>query len=392
MNSLLNIFNYLLSEKRGAETGIVGLFLGIGLAILIAWQWPNILPFLDFIGIVDFFERRGLINENEPYITAFNIFLLAVKIIVVLYIGLIILVPIFFLLMIIFSNEKVSFVTAFLLGILIAPFLLIFMVMRFLFSRRIREEYRIMKAAAEERRKRGTALQQLLRDDSVEITREEALIRLNRLPTEGDDLYLLGLSNDDIPYILTPKPLNVELIIKYGEESEYFSLLDGPHYEDYDKNEVLAVKFSVEIYNELMHKPKSQFAVAPIKYHIVPNIKERVKLSLDNIKKFYLTEHKDMKRIFRRVLSVLETEGFIKKIQDCYFSFKNAALKGVQEAIEANNKKEFNRWHQRLKCFNASNDEIVQMMRKNERKLEDWEIEKMFSENISEWDKNGYDG
>jgi DNA-binding transcriptional regulator YhcF (GntR family) len=99
-----------------------------------------------------------------------------------------------------------------------------------------------------------------------------------------------------------------------------------------------------------------------------------------------------MKRIFRRVLSELETDGFIEKIQDCYFSFKNAALKGVQEAIEANNKKEFNRWHQRLKCFNASNDEIVQMMRKNERKLEDWEIEKMFSENISEWDKNGYDG
>ncbi|WP_432806098.1 hypothetical protein [Mycobacterium sp. Z3061] len=89
MNTILSIANGLYQYHKGKQTGLPGL-IGILLALLTVWQWDNILPILHKLGIVNFFDKIGLIYD-EPYMTGFAIFSFIFKLVIV-YCGLVLLV------------------------------------------------------------------------------------------------------------------------------------------------------------------------------------------------------------------------------------------------------------------------------------------------------------
>ncbi|MEN0651341.1 hypothetical protein NSQ82_20415 [Caldifermentibacillus hisashii] len=352
MNTILSIANGLYQYHKGKQTGLPGL-IGILLALLTVWQWDNILPILHKLGIVNFFDKIGLIYD-EPYMTGFAIFSFIFKLVIV-YCGLVLLVLAIVLLMaVLFNNEK--FVMYVLLPIMILvsiPIIYIFVILDSIINWKKHKQYNEeLKRKEHENRMlelksmyeivltKNPALKELFEQHSTEIKKEEAFIRLNRLPMYGDDLYVLGFSNFGEPFILTPRPLNVEN-------------------DNFKKRELSCCAFRIA-YKHQEADTKTTYSTN--KFAIDWSVSDVGIYSFDTFDHFFITNNKEMERAFDKLNKVLEIE--IYNEQKKYFTSKNKLLDDISNA---ETKEAFESLVKQMDKFDVPNDGVVSMMMANER-------------------------
>jgi hypothetical protein len=349
MNTFLSIANGALQYHRGRQTGASGI-MGIAVALLVVFQWKRIYPVLKAWGVVDFFKRLGLVYEGEPGLTGFAIFMFIFKMTIVFSVVVLLLLAVAVLLSMIFSNEKIGlYVMLPILGILMIPYAIVLVLYQVIFNRKG------MKANAERLEKErllGTPQEQLLRDHSEEMTREQALARLNRIPTNGDNLFLLGVTDDNKMYMVLPRPINFENAI-------------------YNAGDLVAVQCLVGKYDKIKHKKTSQFEILPSLFKITFTHEkaEREIIPNERFVSFYQTNSIDMlNRIKAYSDHPAYYNDYVKGLQDEYFTKKETILNNMKNATE---KTVFDNLVKRMAIFDASNEEIVEMMRDNEKQMQD---------------------
>lgn len=342
VNTLLSIANGALQYYRMKQAGLAGL-LGIVVATLVAWQWEHVLPALEAVGIVGFFDRIGLIHEGEAGITGLNILMFFLKLYFLTVIGGIILLGLIWIIGGFFSTsigEKVALGIVFLIGY---PILIIWGLCMAIKGN---------KDSDVSKEKEATPMERLLDEYSEKISKEQALIRLNRLPTVGDNLFLLGVTANNELYMFLPRPINLETA-------------------EYNAGDLVGVQYTVEKYNEVKHKPKSMFEYIP-KQFFIKAVKKESKTPLEivpneKIEAFYLTNSEDMLSKFRAFSNHPVYENFVNEIQSSYFTIKNAILNRISNATD---KEEFDKLVERATLLNATNEDIVRMMRESEKQIE----------------------
>jgi hypothetical protein len=353
LNNLLNIADMALQYHRGKQVGLWGL-VGIALVIITAAAWDVISPIFDAIGIVSLLDRWGLIYEGAPEITAFKIIVAFIALCIAFsMIGTILLI--LFALLMAFSQTKIGkyFLTAGLVLILF-PLLLISVLVIILFSIPYfiyslftkNESYnkKIEELEEESRLNRNKReINLIFEAGAKEITFEETLKRLNRIPTEGDSLFLLGISYERDIYMLLPKPytgsdylerkdvffcekLNIKL--KYNTEFKKYVI------------EEINVDFNESNRETTLHGapilPYSQFEQFIDPYGCKP-----------------------IERCFENYRRNAPYKKFVSLWQNYYFNRKKRLLEDMEKAqyIE-----EFEKIAEELKHFNANNEDIVRLI------------------------------
>lgn len=345
MNTLLSIANGALQYHRGKQTGLAGL-LGIVVALIVAYQWDRIFPILNAVGTVDFFKSSGLVYEGEAGLTGLAIFMFVFKLTILFVVTLILLMFITLILTFVFSNEKTALAIMMpVIYIVGFPFAIVYGLYQVIFNRKKHIE------EAERRRLLGTPQDQLLREHSLEIPREQALARLNRIPTLGDDLFLLGLTEENKLYMLLPRPINFET----GK---------------YDAGDIEAVLLSVEKYDPLKYKKKSMFEILPKQFFVRFDIQDRIIIPSSKITQFLHSESEDVLRSFKNYRFTLEYTDYVKSTQSEYFKTKETILKNLKNTTE---NRIFDNLVNRMKMFNANNEDIVKMMIDSEKELKEHE-------------------
>jgi hypothetical protein len=345
LNTLLSIANGALQYHRGRQTGASGL-MGIAVALLVVFQWKHIYPVLKALGIVDFFKRLGLVYEGEPGLTGFAIFMFIFKMSIIIMVALSLLIALAILISMIFSNEKIAiYVIIPIMGIIMLPFGLLYLLYQLTFNRK--EFKATAKANVEKREKErllGTPQEQLLRDHSEEIPREQALSRLNRLPTSGDREFLLGVTNENTLYILLPRPINFDT---YGSCR---------------KGELIGLYCSVQKFIKDKNAKQSYFHVQDPEFFSISSDIKGVIIPNEQIVSFYQTASKDMLRMFR----YNSYDKYVNETQDEYFERKETILTNMKYATE---KQIFDNLVSHMKMFDAPNEDIVLMMRESEKQM-----------------------
>lgn len=221
MNVILGALNGMLQYGRGKETGGFGI-LGIILAIVAVYQWDHILPFLRKIGVVGFFDKIGLIYENDPGTTGLAVFLFILEICIVLAI-VIFAVLVIGIMVTIFCSSKVGTI---IIVTLLAPFILVgfltfFLIYAILQSLGIKSKKQKLREAEDKwyMENYGMKSPETIAEEELNMTPLEVLKRyceefdynqaiefLNKLPMYGDTRFLLGESNTGEIFLLLPDP------------------------------------------------------------------------------------------------------------------------------------------------------------------------------------------
>jgi hypothetical protein len=284
------------------------------------------------------------VYEGEPGLTGFAIFMFIFRLSIFVAIVIFLLTALAVILTMIFSNEKIGiFVILPIVMVVMIPIMIIHSLYQVIFHRKkLIEEF-------EKEKMLGTPQEQLLRDHSEEIPREQALSRLNRIPTLGDhELFLLGLTDDNKLYVVLPRPLNLKDYAK-----------------DYNKGDLLGVQYSIEKYVEAKHKPKSMFDYIP-KYFLIKPVNEEMEvIPSEKHLTFYKTSCGDM---LQKMKGVKGYTKYVEETQEGYFSTKETIitnLKNVTEAEKVNNLLHY------LSMFDAPNEDIVKMMRDNQKQMKE---------------------
>jgi hypothetical protein len=345
MNTILSIANGFLQYHRGKQTGISGL-IGIIFALIIVFQWDHILPILESLGILKFFDNLGLIYKGESGLTGFAILMFVMKLTLIWCATLFILLVIGILCTMIFSSEIIFKYCILPIMIVIGFPLIVFFL---LFDRIINRKKYIAERKHDilvEHLKSlvGTPQDQLLNYHSEIIQKEQALLRLNRIPTYGDDQFLLGKSKDNILYMLLPRPLDFNL------EKEF-------------EGKLYAVQYSIEKYYErdyiLQTTKPMEFIIKPIK-------DECELVQLDDIVVFYDTQHVDMRNAMNTFACSSEYQNYVGEQQNNYFVSKETIINKLKNSTD---KEEFDHLLKLLKMFKAPNEDIVKIMLNSEKDL-----------------------
>lgn len=191
---------------------------------------------------------------------------------------------------------------------------------------------------------------ELLREYSEEITKEQALIRLNRLPTKGDNLFLLGKTSDDKLYMLLPRPVDVDDFFKYKTGD-----LAGVHFTV--EKDVRTVTFDVDNRKIRCNLPE-KFKINRIYENEIEAFPS------ERIISFYQTHSEEMLDHFKGY-GLSKYEKYVKEIQDYYFSTKETLINTLKIITE---KERVDNILNRLALFNAPNEDIVKMMLDSEER------------------------
>lgn len=338
MNVLLSVANGALQYHRGKQTGLVGLA-GIALALLIAFQWNHILPVLDALGVVDFLNKYGLIYEGEPGLTGFVLFTIAFRAAVAF-----ILVGFIFLVIAmaasIFTSSKAGFAILYsFITIPLIPIMIIWMIYdHFKTPQAVKEERKKASIAAYEERMKTVS--DIIHESSTELSKEQVLNRLNRLPTIGDDLFLIGITHKDEYFVILPKP-------KAIYPSNGFSVIS------YDVAKNISDSFGNK------QREKVELNLTP-KYLWGQMI---TSLELNQFKNIYHTEQVDFLKEFKNLKSRGYVQEYISKTQDNYFTSKGTLLKLIGEETDGD---KFDELVKRVTEWNAINEDVVKLMYKTE--------------------------
>lgn len=344
MNTLLSAANAALQYNRGKQTGVAGLVF-IGIVLLATYQWDNIVPIFEAIGLISLLDKWGLIYEGESYMTGFSIFMVAFRIcILFVVLGLLTLV-----LGIIFSMIGSSNMGAAILGtfvvILALPFILLWSLFNSIFTPKEVREERKRERMRKYKESNGTPID-IIKENYNKITKDEAIRYLNRIPTKGDHLFLLGVTADKEVFFVFPKP--------YYLNTENFSA------------GLWGIKSTMKRCNG------SEFGTGPFQIDIKPDEiypgKSIQSVPIDRIT-FYHSDnsHKDIKAKSQQLSYRDEYRKYIDEIQSTYFQKKDNLEKVI--AITPN-KERFNEAVQEIANFNASNEEIVRMMIQPEERIQ----------------------
>lgn len=341
MNTLLSIANGALQYRRGKQTGLAGLA-GIGLALLCVYQWDHILPVLNALGIVAFFDRIGLIYEGDAGLTGFAIFMFIFRLTIVYCAALLVLLMFGIAVSMFFSSDTVfKYIIIPLMMVIGFPIAIVYYTFLVLFKRQeLIEKGERMKLVP-------TPQAELLIEHSEEISRTQAIYSLNRIPTFGDHLSVLGETEDKRLFLLLPRPLSFE---------------DGKHI----SGDLEAVEFSVEKYIEKFHKPKSMFDRIPKHFLINLVSNEREVMSESQFVSFYQTNSEDMLYEIQACKNLYGFKKYVKEVQDIYFNSKEAVLSRIKQAED---KETFDNLVKRMTVYNAPNEDIVKMMRDSENEI-----------------------
>ena len=338
MNTLLHMANGALQYHRGKQTGLFGL-IGIAVAVLIAYQWENVHKFLDKIGLVSLLDKVGLIVPGEPALTGLGILMTLVKLQLILIVLLIVALGIMALLGNIYESElgfKIIFTICLIPVIMcMTPYYII--------------KYSILKKNDKNPVQPVKTALEMMDECSVQISNEKAELKLNRLPTSGDGVFLIGRTFDDELYLLIPGPMG------YFENMDY----EGPY---------VGVQFTLEKYNSLMpDKNKGLYFDKNFDIHepifvtdyTVPKNNRIEHIKKESIVCFYETKNPDLVHLYRSfILNDVFTE-YIKRTVHNYFARKEHLLSIIQSA---SSKDEFDEGVASVVQLTVPNEEIVKIM------------------------------
>lgn len=345
MNTILSIANAALQYNRGRQTGLAGLT-GIAIALLAAYNWDHLVPVFEALGIVGFLNKHGLIFEGEGGLTGFVIFMMLFRATILFCVmGFAVIVIGIIIGMIFSSNIGIAIMSPFILIMALPYYLVTGIYNHFFIPEHVKEERMVLEK--KRFKERNETVIDIINESSEQISQETAEVRLNRLPTKGDDLFIVGITSKNQMVLLLPKPQVVYL-------------------EDISSDDWAGINCKVEKYkkigshNYMMEPEKLKIEIEYPNYpvHGVPK---------DKIETYFLTSQKDIKRICQHITLQTYFYKYVKNVQNNYFNRKEKVLKNISNALE---KETFDRLVERAKSYNASNEAIVRMILDNETNVE----------------------
>ncbi|MEM5014029.1 hypothetical protein WKH57_25285 [Niallia taxi] len=377
MNVILGALNGMLQYGRGKETGGFGI-LGIVLAIVAVYQWDHILPFLRKIGVVDFFDKIGLIYQNDPGTTGLAVFLFIAEILIVLAIVMVAVI-VLGLIVAIFCSSKVGTI---IIVTLLAPIFLVGMfiyLMIWTLFQALGIKSKKQKMQEEEDKwymeNYGTKSPETIAKEEYRMTPIEVLKRyceeldydtavsfINTIPMHGDKRFILGESETGEIYLILPDPT-----IKYSIENPGLSgqftvirldIQKQKHIDDF-------VEFQKKDHSRWDSKldiSLMAYIEENQKHRQFPDRKLITYKSHEEIMRFYLPDYD--KRDFQRDISFIgERKDYTERAeryQKYYLETKEQLLKDISNAED---KHEFDQLVSYVKTLNAPNEDIVKIMR-----------------------------
>lgn len=209
--------------------------------------------------------------------------------------------------------------------------------LKYAFNSEYRREI-IEKRKLETYMRENPPARRLIKEECVPISHKEAETRLNRLPTYGDDAFLVGTTENDIQhiYVLIPRPLHtykalfvpvVKCRVRDWEKRESSkTALDRKYFINFDDDDML------------------EFA------------------SLYRFEQIYETTSSDLKGTFRVIKALNPYKEYVKQTQDDYFKNKERLLNKIKN-IDISDTEKYERLTSLLKTYDAINEEIVRIMR-----------------------------
>ena len=184
----------------------------------------------------------------------------------------------------------------------------------------------------------------VLEKTSEELTINQALIRLNRLPTKGDDLFLIGITEAKDYYVLLPKPIHLKLT-------------------SFPSGELVGVKYNLERFWRMEHETKKMLEPDDLVIKKAKKTLEFESIPSTSLAKIYYTQQPDLIREFRSYHMNAVYMNYITHIQKVYFEEKESLLNRIM--IEAN-QIQFNELVEKVKSISVLNEDIVKMMMENQ--------------------------
>jgi hypothetical protein len=342
MNIILGVFNGVLQYRRGKETGLAGIF-GLVITLLIVFQWHNLVPVFRRLGIIDLLDRHGLIFEGAPELTGAAIFGIAVLAAYTFMIVGFLVIVIGVIIAIFFSSEIGFKISISVLLIPMIPIMVIWMVYdHFKTPTVVRKTQRLERIKHQERMKKPII--ERIVDSSEQVSREEALNRLNSLPTLIDDTFLVGISGipgEEKYYVILPRPINMKTA-------------------EFSKGDLAVVKYNVEKYKRPLFydigktEPK-EFILTPVdKWG-----KKIMAMPSKEMKRFYLTNHDDFLNHFKEFKSDAHYSLYVEYISSFYFKTKDSLLTLISAEMDSS---KFDELVNRATSLNASNEDEVKLL------------------------------
>lgn len=341
MNTLLSAANAAIQYNRGRQTGLAGLA-GIGIAILIACFWEYLLPIFDFMGIVDFLDRQGLIFEGEGGLTAFILFTIAVRACIVFTVVGTILIVFGLLLSRIFSSEwavKIFVIPP--LMLLMIPVVIFWMIRDVITTpRAVKNQLKTLRKDREKELQKPIV--EVIKESYEILPTDRALTRLDRLPTLGDSNFLLAITKKNDIYVVVPR-------VK--------GMFSGHHLSDEWPAEKLSIERTINITKDM--KLESSLKIERMIPPFARSDYRLDKLNKDDVKHYIVANDEVFSNVYSELAS---SQGFINYVNDevnGYFERKENLQKQVTNASTT---EEFNQKVELLKEMNAYNEDIVRLM------------------------------
>lgn len=369
MNVILGALNGMLQYRRGKEVGGYGI-LGIVLAIVVVYQWDRILPILRKIGVVDFFDKIGLIYKSDPGTTGLAVFLFILEILIVLAVIMFAVLVLGVIASIFFSSKVGTIIIVTLLAPIFLVGLLTYLMIWTLFQALgIKSKKQRMQEEEDQwyMDNYGTKSPQTIAKEEFHMTPEEILKRyceeldynkaieyLNKIPMHGDSRFLLGESDTGEFYILLPDPT-----LKYDfmhawlpDEYSAISLTIRKFIDTYDKFEKTDLS-----------REKRKLIIKPNYYEDVYKVYRIInQKNKEEIIKFYLPDYelRDFKNYLSQIGEEKEYTEWAERTQKYYFETKEQLLNEISNAKEDY---EFNQLVSYVKALNAPNEDVIKLIR-----------------------------
>lgn len=384
MNVILGALNGMLQYSRGREVGGYGI-LGILIAIVAVYQWDHILTFLRRIGVVDFFDKIGLIYINDPGTTGLAVFLFILEICIVLAIIMFAVLVIGVIASIFFSSKVGTIIiVTFLAPIILVVLFTYLLIWSLLQSLGIKSKKQKMKEEEDEWYidNYGTKSPETIANEEYRMTPEEVLKRyceewdydtamdyLNIIPMYGDKRFLLGETTSGEFYVLLPDPtikysimnpgLSGELtLIRLNVQKQKFidDIVELKKTEHRLGDRKLVISFVHQVEDSEKHSP---FAVSKL-----INYKPA-----EEIIRFFMPdyERKDFKAYLSPLGERKEYTERADRYQQYYFETKEQLLTDISNA---KGKYEFEQLVSYVKTLNAPNEDVIKLMRESSVEME----------------------
>lgn len=384
MNVILGTINGMLQYSRGKEVGGYGI-LGIVIAIVAVYQWDHILPFLRRIGVVDFFDKIGLIYINDPGTTGLAVFLFILEICIVLAIIMFAVLVIGVIASIFFSSKVGTIIIVTLLAPIILVVLFTYLLIwSLLQSLGIKSKKQKMKEEEDEwyMDNYGTKSPETIAKEEYRMAPKEVLKRycekwdydtamdyLNTIPMYGDKRFLLGETTTGEIYVLLPDPTIKYSIMNPGLSGELTVI----------RLDVQKQKY-IDDYVEFKKK-EHRLGDSKLILSFVHQVEESQKDSILGIPK--LITHKPAEEIVNFCMPDYELKDFktylsligerpeyalqAESYQKYYFETKEQLLNDISNA---RGKYEFEQLVSYVKTFNAPNEDVIKLMRDSSIEME----------------------